>query len=235
MTLTYYSTTAKLSADNGGALQLSSHCEAIAVVQKKRILELEGLADATSPEVSQSLPSVDVPDPDTSETEDMIPRPNLKKCRALVSDNDKDIIDNGNPLRSTSPVSLPSEMIKRKKKKNKTKKRTSTDSNNHNTPQKPVNIQSIDDDCNSDAGQPKYLNKTKPTANIDNFFKPALNRTAGCMKSNNSLVLEHTTLCWHMDARHSQMYQKWAKDNNFDSMLPSDTKERCKTLADEIF
>ncbi|KAH9030262.1 hypothetical protein EDB83DRAFT_2229764, partial [Lactarius deliciosus] len=40
------------------------------------------------------------------------------------------------------------------------------------------------------------------------------------------LTSEHSTLCHHVAALHTQHYRKWCNANNFDSMLPQDSKQR---------
>ncbi|KAH9079148.1 hypothetical protein EDB83DRAFT_2216402, partial [Lactarius deliciosus] len=40
------------------------------------------------------------------------------------------------------------------------------------------------------------------------------------------LTSEHSTLCHHVAALHTQRYRKWCNANNFDSMLPQDSKQR---------
>ncbi|KAH9060416.1 hypothetical protein EDB83DRAFT_2168617, partial [Lactarius deliciosus] len=39
------------------------------------------------------------------------------------------------------------------------------------------------------------------------------------------LTSEHSTLCRHAAALHAQRYRKWCNTNNFDSMLPQDSKQ----------
>ncbi|KAH9017238.1 hypothetical protein EDB84DRAFT_1240183, partial [Lactarius hengduanensis] len=40
------------------------------------------------------------------------------------------------------------------------------------------------------------------------------------------LTSEHSTLRRHAAALHAQRYRKWCSSNNFDSMLPRDSKQR---------
>ncbi|KAI9429899.1 hypothetical protein H4582DRAFT_1825324 [Lactarius indigo] len=52
--------------------------------------------------------------------------------------------------------------------------------------------------------------------------------------SEKSLINEHTTLRRHAAAIHSRRYRKWCQDNNFESMLPEDTKRRREAAANKL-
>ncbi|KAF9031027.1 hypothetical protein BJ165DRAFT_1339297 [Panaeolus papilionaceus] len=52
------------------------------------------------------------------------------------------------------------------------------------------------------------------------------------MQKTTTLTAEASTLRRHMQSFHSGVYQRWAKENNFQSMLPDDVTARREALAD---
>ncbi|KAH9056773.1 hypothetical protein EDB87DRAFT_1566061 [Lactarius vividus] len=54
----------------------------------------------------------------------------------------------------------------------------------------------------------------------------------GCAKVEKVLTSEHSTLWRHLASLHSRRYRKWCEANNFDSMLPEDTKQRREAALD---
>ncbi|KAH9013685.1 hypothetical protein EDB84DRAFT_1444172 [Lactarius hengduanensis] len=89
------------------------------------------------------------------------------------------------------------------------------------------------------ANRYERLNKTDPTADIKAFSLQYLAyqvktqacmqcnpQGLGCPKQDKILTSEHSTLRRHAAALHAQRYRKWCSSNNFDSMLPRDSKQR---------
>ncbi|KAH9046116.1 hypothetical protein EDB84DRAFT_1265473 [Lactarius hengduanensis] len=54
----------------------------------------------------------------------------------------------------------------------------------------------------------------------------------GCPKQEKVLTNEHSTLRRHAAAVHPRRYRKWCESNNFDSMLPEDSKKRKRIEKD---
>ncbi|PPR05281.1 hypothetical protein CVT24_007885 [Panaeolus cyanescens] len=100
---------------------------------------------------------------------------------------------------------------------------------------KDVQVQPID--ISDDEGDVKPLNASNPIADIQHFFTDAPRENNKPRKFCNPcgggkvLSAEHTTLRRHMK-KHRGIYYKWAKDNNFDSMIPGDPAMRKKAAED---
>ncbi|PPQ87326.1 hypothetical protein CVT26_004408, partial [Gymnopilus dilepis] len=48
------------------------------------------------------------------------------------------------------------------------------------------------------------------------------------------IVDERSTKRRHLQAAHATAYRKWAKENNFESRLPCDTKKKCEETAEQL-
>ncbi|KAF8879421.1 hypothetical protein CPB84DRAFT_1852095 [Gymnopilus junonius] len=184
-------------------------------------------SESLKPTSSTSMSSV-VPDGGSAsnhESDSMgTPRPNWeRKCSTIVFFNDDtDTDDNA----AASPSKL-------KKKKKATKKRKVSGNLNCADDNRGATIQSIDIN-DSDLGT-QTLNKSDPTTDLKHFFKKVLHEKGNnkghvecicCsgLKTLSQMVKQHSTQRHHMQSKHAAKYCKWAKKNNFDSMLPADTK-----------
>ncbi|KAH9013230.1 hypothetical protein EDB85DRAFT_2158375 [Lactarius pseudohatsudake] len=215
---------AKLSAENAGNLELTSHRRAVTVTSV-------GLA-------STPQPSPPVPEPFASTTptdfdeESSFPGPgpvptqtSTKRPGQLSSHSTLDMVDDAGVA-----VDVP-----KAKKLKKTPRQLTTGL------QADVSIIEIDDVDNL---QNERLNRTDPTADIKAFFTavpcvPGQNKERmwcnlctqglGCPKQDKVLISKHSTLHHHAAALHMMRYQKWCNANKFDSMLPLDSKQ-CKPI-----
>ncbi|PPQ81719.1 hypothetical protein CVT26_007781 [Gymnopilus dilepis] len=219
----------KLGSDNGGQHQLASHRAAIQNAREKE-------AEKTNPEVTTSI-DVPVPapvpcgdDPDHALDSVGTPKPvrtGSRKRKAIILSDD----DNDSDEDAEKTPSLSSPKTKKKKKKKVAKKKKVSDKAGD------ASIQSIDIE---DSGPSDILNKTDPTADLTHFYRDAPPKKgstkirAECIVCHEDFCNAHSTKCRHLESKHVGIYRKWAKQNNFESRLPSDTQQQRESVADEL-
>ncbi|KAI9448717.1 hypothetical protein BJY52DRAFT_1193243 [Lactarius psammicola] len=220
--------TAKLTAENVGDLELTTHRRVIAsglaspqpqdtpvsLTPSSTISDLVGeplestLASAISNNHDSSINHVDAQTPSNKR-----PRPHPLSRKTTITNDDPDLTD------------VPDDAPKAKK----TKAIVHAD----------ISIISIDDGGDLES---EPLNKTHPTADIKAFFtsvpllpgqkkeymkcNSCVQGLGGCAKQEKILTAEHSTLRRHAESKHAPIYRKWCESNNFDSMLPGDSKQR---------
>ncbi|KAI9448728.1 hypothetical protein BJY52DRAFT_1193228 [Lactarius psammicola] len=224
--------TAKLTAENVGDLELTTHRRVIAsglaspqpqdtpvsLTPSSTISDLvcEPLeltsALATGNNLDSSINHVDAQTPSNK-----WPRPHPLSRKTTITNDDPDLTD--------VPDNAP--------KAKKTKVIVHAD----------ISIISINDGGDLES---EPLNKTHPTTDIKAFFTsvPLLpgqkkeymkcnlctQGLGGCAKQEKILTAEHSTLRRHAESKHAPIYRKWCESNNFDSMLPGDSKQ-CNRIA----
>ncbi|KAF5337979.1 hypothetical protein D9758_014306 [Tetrapyrgos nigripes] len=78
--------------------------------------------------------------------------------------------------------------------------------------------------------------KLSVTRDIDHFFRivslPGGKKKKECVLCRKRYVVNTSTCRRHMQSDHGGKYRKWARENNFISMLPEDSQARCQEKQD---